>query len=686
MPAHRDFVRKKGGKFVVYSHSGKVLGKHPTREAALKQLGAIEASKARAKKDDPAGNDLMLPAASEGEMDASGSPGGNEPCEDTSGALGGTDKGTLSDPFQPHEWPVRRGNPPHAPVPLEQHERLAEGAEEPAEDSGSPGRVPAQETRAPFQPGGNGDPHPNPSAQRTIKSQEASVTIAGAETTGPSVYMLPDETVDNGDPNQYEMLSTSARPHLNEGNEPGYYEQVSGSNGGPDNAYSKTDPAGDDDFLRAINAGPRKDDFSQPRKDSKILTRVMRSDRGEMTGPKVEANGWLRCEATLTRAGIFKYENPDGSVRRELRLPEEIFKKDSMGSFHLVPVTDDHPEPGWLDGQNAKNYACGSVEHPTRHGDQMRAAMLITDAALVAKVLNREKCQVSNGYFADLEMRSGEFHGEKFDAIQRNIVGNHVAIVDEARAGPEARIKLDSAGTPVVRSLQAGTEAKTGPTTEENMPNQTKRVRIDKVDYEDVPLPAAQAFEKKAAELDEKIEKLKLDRDGLQAQYDAQSGKLDAAQADLRKAQEAAKAARDPKALDALVSARVDLVTKARAVLGDDFKADGMSDREIKVMVVEKASAGFKADGKSDDYVNARFDAAMEASESEGGLAAVRKAINDNVEPTDRRMTLDSEDLFSLRTDALSSPDFRKWSQNRWQEPLSASKRTHKIDGVEKQI
>lgn len=43
-------VRKEGKKFVVRSKSGKVLGKHDTRAAALKQLAAIEAAKARAKK------------------------------------------------------------------------------------------------------------------------------------------------------------------------------------------------------------------------------------------------------------------------------------------------------------------------------------------------------------------------------------------------------------------------------------------------------------------------------------------------------------------------------------------------------------------------------------------------------------------------------------------------------------
>jgi hypothetical protein len=43
-------IKKEGKKHVVRSKAGKLLGKHTTRAAAVKQLAAIEASKARRKK------------------------------------------------------------------------------------------------------------------------------------------------------------------------------------------------------------------------------------------------------------------------------------------------------------------------------------------------------------------------------------------------------------------------------------------------------------------------------------------------------------------------------------------------------------------------------------------------------------------------------------------------------------
>lgn len=43
-------IRKRGDKWVVLNEEGtKVLGEHPTKEAADKQLAAIEASKANRK-------------------------------------------------------------------------------------------------------------------------------------------------------------------------------------------------------------------------------------------------------------------------------------------------------------------------------------------------------------------------------------------------------------------------------------------------------------------------------------------------------------------------------------------------------------------------------------------------------------------------------------------------------------
>jgi hypothetical protein len=129
----------------------------------------------------------------------------------------------------------------------------------------SESRVPQEADQALFQPGGNGDPSPNPSAERTIGSTASVSITGGANSPQPDESPLVDAMTcphcggpmasrDEGDPNQYEMLSTSARLAPNEGKEPGYAEAP--SSGPDDRKQGWKDPSGDDDWLAAIGAGP----------------------------------------------------------------------------------------------------------------------------------------------------------------------------------------------------------------------------------------------------------------------------------------------------------------------------------------------------------------------------------------------------------------------------------------------
>ena len=170
---------------------------------------------------------------------------------------------------------------------------------------------------------------------------------------------------------------------------------------------------------------------------------ALRYDIGSLKAPVRCADGRLRVDGYLTRTGVFEYRNPDGSVRREYRPPEEVFNADSLATFELVPLTDNHP-PEMVTAQNAKQYAVGATGESVRQdGDRVAASIVVFDAGVIAK-LERGKVQLSCGYEADVEDSPGEIDGQRYDAIQRNIRGNHVAIVDVGRAGPDVRIRMDA--------------------------------------------------------------------------------------------------------------------------------------------------------------------------------------------------------------------------------------------------
>lgn len=185
---------------------------------------------------------------------------------------------------------------------------------------------------------------------------------------------------------------------------------------------------------------------------------VRRFDAGELSKPVKLDNGWLRLDGTLTRVGVFDYRQHDGSVRRELRLPDEVFHEDALTSFELVPVTIDHP-PEILDSKNTSRFQKGTVSKIRRDGANLVGTILLTDQSAVDQALKGGRKQLSCGYHCDLDETPGVTSGipgvadgTRYDAIQRNVRGNHLALVHRARAGEVAQLKLDAADAQMVHS------------------------------------------------------------------------------------------------------------------------------------------------------------------------------------------------------------------------------------------
>lgn len=171
------------------------------------------------------------------------------------------------------------------------------------------------------------------------------------------------------------------------------------------------------------------------------------------------ADGSLLVEGVLTRSGVFVYCDGAGKEWREYRPPSEVFNADAMASFELVPVTNDHPSSE-LDTHNACQLARGAIGKLRRDGDLVVAPLAVWDAETIRDVESGKR-ELSCGYMAEIVHEAGVSpEGERYDAIQRTIRGNHVAIVDVARAGREARIRMDAANRqvhrgPMPREMQA---------------------------------------------------------------------------------------------------------------------------------------------------------------------------------------------------------------------------------------
>lgn len=378
---------------------------------------------------------------------------------------------------------------------------------------------------------------------------------------------------------------------------------------------------------------------------------VLRIDQGtsEIIKPMKLANGFLRVDATTTRAGVFAYTNPDGTVRRELRLPEEVFAREAMDSFALMPVTDTHP-PQMLNAANAAQYQRGSAGDPRRDGDHMAQQLMITDKELVRKIESGEAQELSNGYNCDLEEKAGVHptYGP-YDAIQRNIRGNHIAVVKRGRAGPSARVRMDEASVAVLSIRSDGEERPVvtppQPPQQPNGETPVKLIRIDGLELD----PTTDAFAQALAKQQQKhADELKAKTDALAAMTaatDKLQAKFDAQAEELAKAKEEIKAL--PAKLQASAKARVDLETKARKVLGQKFKLDSLDDKTVKVTVLERLDKKFKAEGKTDAYLDARFDLAIESFDADAA-ATVRTAVDPVVKTDDAEETEEVEHTDSV--------------------------------------
>ena len=349
-------------------------------------------------------------------------------------------------------------------------------------------------------------------------------------------------------------------------------------------------------------------------KKDKILAAQSRLDWYEdaidyATSPAEKtAEGFLVARAPVTSIGVFSYRNPDGSERRELRLPEEVFKADSLASLRLKPLTLLHPEEA-VTPENIEALQVGSVgSDVTTDSYRVYVSLAATKKDGIDAVETGTARSLSCGYTCDIEWSSGVWMGMKYDCIQRNIRYNHVALVPVPRAGDGNSIRMDAAGTPTLPDMNKYEV--------NNNQNEDKmdKIHLDGADYQAEPqviaaynkaVDRADGLEKDLEQLrkDSKAEaeKLTAEKSAVEAERDSYKDRLDKAEAEL-----AAKA-------------HLDILGKATAA-GVEVKAD-MADADIKKAVIGKVFPSANLDGKDESYIDARFDCACEtiAMQKEAG-------------------------------------------------------------------
>ena len=213
------------------------------------------------------------------------------------------------------------------------------------------------------------------------------------------------------------------------------------------------------------------------------LKRVIRLDNIPLSRAYFTDEGYLIDNPICTSTGIFEYQNPDGTIRRELRLPEEVFSEPSLASYEGKPVIITH-DAGLITAENEPQAGIGTIlSKGYRDGDYVRAKIVIHDTNAMKQAGLKE---LSLGYDLRLDETPGVWRGQHYDAVQRDIRINHLALVRRARAGETARLNIDS------RDGQTRTGGK-------SMNTENKQTGTAQLTPEEIAAALAQAIAQKAA-------------------------------------------------------------------------------------------------------------------------------------------------------------------------------------------
>lgn len=157
--------------------------------------------------------------------------------------------------------------------------------------------------------------------------------------------------------------------------------------------------------------------------------------------------GFLICRnVPIARTGMQEYRGREVGLDTdeiiEVWRPEsEVFDPAAMASFEGKPVTNDHPTE-LVTPDNVVRYEMGHIQNVRRGSGEFADFLLgdlhIHDAELINAVRNGKR-QISCGYECEYIEEDGKLY-------QSHIRGNHVAVVDEGRAGAKAAI-MDSIKT-----------------------------------------------------------------------------------------------------------------------------------------------------------------------------------------------------------------------------------------------
>lgn len=369
------------------------------------------------------------------------------------------------------------------------------------------------------------------------------------------------------------------------------------------------------------------------------------TDSVPVTGVRRTEDGYLVAEARVARTGIQDYLgteiDPDNQhglrdkpIVRVYRPESAVFHADAMHSYAYRPMTNGHPGGNGVNSNNWKDVAIGQTGgEVVRDGQFVKVPLVLMDAKAIEDYESGKR-ELSMGYGAEVVFQDGVTgEGEQYDCYLGPMKMNHLSLEHRARGGIDLRI---------------GDYKPENPKGGHDMADSLRKLLVDGISI-DVTEQGAQAIEKLAKQLNDAASATKTLTDAHAtaiALKDGELAKKDAEIDDLK-----AKLLSDAD-VDKRVTARADLISKAKTIADADYT--GKTDADIRKAVVVAKLGDAAVAGKSSDYVDARFEILVEDAAKQPGNDPFRQHMiqqdsNPNTNPAAAARAKMLEDLNSTQ-------------------------------------
>lgn len=173
-----------------------------------------------------------------------------------------------------------------------------------------------------------------------------------------------------------------------------------------------------------------------------------------------DTNGWFEVKNNpISKVGVFDYQGSQlpgaadpNRMYKVYRPAEELGDPETIESFKLIPWIDNHVmlgrEEDGLTPPERKGVSGVTGQEAAFDPNAFEAGGLFVNikvfSSAMADSIEAGKEELSAGYRCTYDWTPGVFNGQSYDCVQRQIRGNHLALVKKGRMGKAVAV-LDAA-------------------------------------------------------------------------------------------------------------------------------------------------------------------------------------------------------------------------------------------------